>query len=79
MAQHIGRELHQCIDFNFLFNTRHRPGQRRKFERTHAARADITQPLDSIEIRGCAALRGEPGVDQRIAKFIRQRIGQSEF
>ena len=58
----------------FVARRRRRPQGRLELQRPHAARADVAQALDRVEARGRAALRREPGIDQRVAESVRQRI-----
>ena len=47
-----------------------------KFKRSHAARPDIAKALNRIEGADWSPLRDKPGIDQGIAEFIREGIGQ---
>ena len=59
-----------------LRRLRLRADGRGEFKRTHAARAGVAKPFHRIETFGRAALGGKPGINQRIAELVRQRIGE---
>ena len=48
--------------------------ERQLHQRAHAACTGVARAFYCAKVFGCAALRREPGVDQRIAEFVRQRI-----
>lgn len=53
-----------------------RAKHRRKFQRTHAARAGVAEALHSAETLRRPPLRRQPSVNEGIAKLVRQRIRQ---
>ena len=76
MRQHLARQPHQRIDLDLRRLARLRPQHRRKLQRAHAARAGVAKPLHRIETLRRPALRRQPGIDQRVAELVRQRIRQ---
>ena len=74
VRQDVGCQRNECVDPRFWSSARPRAGGRREFESAHAARSDIAEPLDGIEALGCASLRSEPGVDERVAELVGQRV-----
>ena len=49
------------------------------FQSPHAALACIAKPFHRIETLGCATLRCQPCVDERIPEFVRQRIREQAW
>ena len=76
LAQHLGGQLHQRVDLDRRWRVRGCGPWRRELQRAHAARARVAEPLDGVEALGRAALGRQPGVDQRVAEPVGQRIGQ---
>ena len=76
MRQDFGRQPHQRSNLDLHRLARLRAQPRRELQRTHTARASVAEPLHGLEALGRAALRRQPGVDQRVAELVRQRIRQ---
>ncbi len=49
---------------------------RLELDRTHAAGADVAEALNDVEARGLTPLGGQPGVDERGAPAVGQRVGR---
>ena len=51
-----------------------RSSRRSELQGPHAAVSGVEEPFDRIEAAGCAALPGQPDIDEGIAKPVRQRV-----
>src|ERR1700740_3196768 len=72
VRKHFGGERHQRIDPDPGRAAQRGTERRGVLESAHAAYADVAEPLDGTEALGAAALRREPGIDQRVAEEIRR-------
>ena len=76
MRQDLGSQAHQGIDLHPRSLARARTLRGCKLQRAHAPRPRVAEPVHGAKTRRGSPLRGEPGIDQGIAKLVRQRVRQ---
>ena len=66
-------EFDERCDIDGCGPVRRTPGGE-ELERTHAARSDVAEAFDGVEIARVASLSGEPGIDERIAEAVGEGV-----
>jgi len=76
LAQDFRGQAHQRINLDLLRRFRLWPQSRHELQRAHAARPRVAKALDGVKALRRATLCRQPRIHQRVAKTVRERIGQ---
>ena len=76
MREHLGGEFDQLIHLYLGRTLQRRTLGGRELERTHSTNSNVAEPLNCVEALGPSTQGGKPRIDQCIAEFIGQRIGE---